>query len=100
MTSPSETIDRLVATLLEGTSAAELRVLKATPASDARPCGPNGIGLEAWPAIRVSGACSAPYARPAGRVLNRLRARGLVERSGPMSWWRRTRAGDLVAKSG
>lgn len=43
--------------------------------------GPNFVGDQLWGAnsARRSGNCSAPYARPAGKLLNRLRDRGFCE---------------------
>lgn len=76
---------------------AQVKILEATPASTRDPAGPNYIGSSAW---KDSGMrypnCSAPYARPAGKILNALRRAGLVERAGEMSLWRRTRAGDAA----
>ena len=71
-------------------------VLRATPSHVETPRGPNFIGVVAWSVTKKHANCSAPYARPAGRVLKRLHELGLVERSGYFSWWRRTRAGDRV----
>lgn len=77
-------------------SDSERAVLTATPSHGDSPRGPNYIGVIAWSSTKRTSNCSAPYARPAGLVLNRLRARGLVERAGEFSWWRRTREGDRV----
>jgi len=78
------------------------RVLRATPAHGTTPAGPNYIGTEAWGATRRYAACSAPYARPAGSALARLRALGLVMRdmSDPLTRWTRTPAGDREAAHG
>ena len=40
---------------------------------------PQHFGELLWPSQRRAGNCSAPFARPAGRVLNRLKAAGLAE---------------------
>ena len=70
-------------------------ILQATPAHVDAPMGPNNIGMAAWsPRQQHYGNCSAPYARPAGKILNALQRHGLVERAGEMGFWRRTRAGD------
>jgi hypothetical protein len=76
---------------------AELDILKATPGHEDAPCGPNEIGIRVWGERYHGSACSAPWARPAGRILNRLRKAGLVERAGPMSWWKRTLLGSQCA---
>jgi hypothetical protein len=58
--------------------------------------GPQQFGELLWPEGRYRGsACSAPYARPAGRVLNRLRDQGLAEWvSERENWgWRATASG-------
>lgn len=74
---------------------AERAVLNATPAHDATPIGPNAVGVAVWGAGAPKlAACSAPYARGAGKVLARLRDKSLVERVGAMGFWRRTRDGD------
>lgn len=76
------------------TTAAETMVLHYTPSSKSTPIGANAIGIAAWHVEKNYSNCSAPYARVAGRVLNRLRAMGLVERCGDFLFWKRTRAGD------
>lgn len=76
-------------------TSAQAAILAATPASTAAPSGPNNIGWEVWKADgRKYANCSAPFARPAGKILNFLRRHGLVERAGEMLFWRRTPAGD------
>ena len=72
------------------------RVLRATPAHGKTPAGPNRIGTKAWGVTRHYAACSAPYARPAGSALARLKKLGLVMRdmSDPLTRWTRTPAGD------
>jgi hypothetical protein len=45
-----------------------------------QPLGPGHIGDEVWGENGYRGsACSAPYARVAGKVLNSLKAKGLAE---------------------
>lgn len=55
------------------------------------------LGGELWPGRRHSN-CSCPFARPAGAVIKKLRARGLVERhyiqSDPRTLYKATRAGE------
>lgn len=75
---------------------AQRAVLESTPAHGETPRGPNYIGVIAWSSTKRTSNCSAPYARPAGKVLHGLRELGLVERAGEFSWWRRTRVGDRV----
>ena len=42
--------------------------------------GPQAFGERLWPDHRYRGSsCSAPFARPAGKVLNRLRDQGFAE---------------------
>ena len=38
------------------------------------------LGDYLWNTKRVAGNCSCPYARPAGAIVKKLRARGFVER--------------------
>jgi len=57
-------------------SDAERRVLEAM-VKIGQPAGPGTIGSSVWHGYRGS-ACSAPYARIAGRILNRLKDRDLV----------------------
>ena len=78
------------------------RVLRATPAHGKTPAGPNHIGTEAWGVTRHYAACSAPYARPAGSALARLKKLGLVMRdmSDPLTRWTLTPAGDREAAHG
>jgi hypothetical protein len=67
---------------------------------------PGYFGELLWPK-RARGSSSCPYARPAGKLLNRLKARGLAEwvveerasfREGPKNWgWRATEAGKREA---
>jgi hypothetical protein len=79
-----------------GLSYTELSVLRATPAIGMTPSGPNNIGMTAWESTRKYASCSAPYARPAGKVLRRLLARGLVARVDDFGRWQRTTKGEGV----
>lgn len=79
-----------------GLSYTELSVLRATPAVGMMPAGPNSIGVAAWESKRKYASCSAPYARPAGKVLRRLLARGLVAQVDDFGRWRRTTKGEGV----
>jgi hypothetical protein len=62
--------------------------------------GPQAFGERLWPG-RCRGSSSAPYARPAGKVLNRLRDQGFAEWVSPSKneWgWRATDAGHREAR--
>lgn len=75
---------------------------KVLLALDSEPVGPNYVGSIVWGKDNSTGYrgsnCSAPYARPAGRVLASLEKLGLVERVGEFLRWRRTTKGERVAK--
>jgi hypothetical protein len=65
--------------------------------------GPGYFGDLLWGRERHMSNCSCPYARPAGKVLGRLKAAGLAEyisEERPMKrWgWRATHAGRLEAR--
>jgi len=63
--------------------------------------GPQAFGERLWPDKRYRGsACSAPFARPAGKALNRLRDHGFAEWvSERGSWgWRATPEGRREAE--
>lgn len=80
-------------------SAVELKVLKATPKYDSAAMGPNNIGQQVWPPKhKAMTNCSAPYARVAGRFLNKLCAKGLVHRTGELGFWARTMKGDAYVR--
>jgi len=58
------------------------------------------LGDELWSTKKIAGNCSCPYARPAGAIVKRLRARGLVERhrvdGDHRTFYRATRAGEKL----
>jgi hypothetical protein len=57
----------------------DLRALRLL-VTQTRLIGPQHFGTLLWPNTRVGGSnCSAPLARSAGKVLNRLKARGYAE---------------------
>lgn len=61
---------------------------------------PQFFGELLWKRQYRGSNCSAPYARPAGRVLNRLRDQGFAEwvQLSPGSWgWRATIEGQREA---
>lgn len=61
---------------------------------------PGGFGDALWGGKRRSGNCSCPYARQAGKVLNRLRDRDYATwEHEESSWgWRATKLGRLSLK--
>jgi hypothetical protein len=65
-----------------------------------RPSSCANLGWLLWPGRPVGAICSCPYARPAGKVVARLRARGLVVR-GDGNEWRISMAGlQVLARAG
>ena len=65
-------------------------------AAQKRPCGPQYLGEQMWPHRYRGSNCSAPYARPAGKLLNALKRLELAEHvhQGDLWWgWQITPAG-------
>lgn len=58
------------------TESAEERALKLLARG---PMSCASLGDALWSTRKSAGNCSCPYARPAGALIKRLRARGLVE---------------------
>lgn len=56
------------------------------------------LGDELWNRRRSAGNCSCPYARPAGKVVKRLRELGLVEPEFRGHKYQATTKGKLAAK--
>lgn len=83
-------------------SSIQVRALRALSETDAK--GPAEIGRILWSKPELHNGyhgsiCSAPYARPAGRVLNSLRRLGLADREGEhLRWYRTTRGSAMLRR--
>lgn len=80
---------------------ADIRALTLLVAQNGVLIGPGAFGDYLWGKERRSGNCSCPYARIAGKVLNRLKSLGYSERIHESeNWgWRSTIAGDAFVRS-